>query len=103
MYKLRAQVRGVDAHDSLYILFVGVDLVSHVTSHTDGLAIAWNIRPTLRCDIQVKFTFISCSPRRLDTLIEFISNAYAARQFTQLAICAHRWQANRFELRDAPR
>ena len=65
----------VDTH-TLYILFVGVDLVSHVTSHTDGLAIAWNIRPTLRYDIQVKFTFISCSSGRLDTLIEFISNAY---------------------------
>gem|GEM_PF-2538193 len=54
-------MRGIDAHDSLYILFGGVDLVSHFTSHTDSLTITWNIRPTLRCDIKLKFTFISCT------------------------------------------
>gem|GEM_PF-2458268 len=53
-----------------------VDLVSHVTSHTDGLTITGNVRPTLRCDIKVKLTFVSCCPCFLDTLIKFISNAY---------------------------
>ncbi len=38
MYQLRAQMRGVDARDSLYILFLGVNLVSHVKSHTALLA-----------------------------------------------------------------
>jgi hypothetical protein len=84
-----AQVRGVDAHNSLYILYVGVDLASHVTSHADGLAIEWNIRPTLHYDIQVKFTCISCTSCRLDTFIEFISNAYPARQIAQTMVYTH--------------
>lgn len=54
MYQLRAQVWGIDAHNSLYTLFVGIDLVSHVTNHTDGLAIKarrWLLKSILNITI----------------------------------------------------